>query len=66
VVREGFRVGLPKGGRFKEVISTDAHGYGGSNVGNLGGIMSEPVPWHGLDYSARLTLPPLGVIWLYA
>ncbi len=44
-------------------MNTDAGAYGGSNVGNLGTITAEPVPWHGLDHSAVVTLPPLGVVW---
>lgn len=65
VPREGFRLGLPAGGSYEEILNTDAAIYGGSNVGNLGSIVAEPVPWHGLDHSAVLTLPPLAVVWLY-
>ena len=45
-------------------LNTDAGLYGGSNVGNLGGVDAEPVPWHDQEHSAELTLPPLGVVWL--
>jgi 1,4-alpha-glucan branching enzyme len=62
--RSGFRVGLPKKGRFEEILNTDAENYGGSGVGNLGSVVAEPIPWHGLDHSAEVTLPPLGVVWL--
>jgi 1,4-alpha-glucan branching enzyme len=62
--REDFRVGLPKAGTYEEVINTDADHYGGSNVGNMGKVRSEKKPWHGLEHSAVVTLPPLGVIWL--
>ncbi len=65
VPRDGFRVGLPKGGSFTEIVNTDSAAYGGSNVGNMGVVKSKPVPWHGLDHSAMLTLPPLGVVWLH-
>jgi 1,4-alpha-glucan branching enzyme len=65
VVRTGFRVGFPKAGRFKEILNTDAERYGGSNVGNLGELTTQPAPWHGLDNSAELTLPPLAVLWLH-
>ena len=44
----GYRVGLPQPGRWHELVNTDAASYGGSNVGNLGGVVAEPVPWHGL------------------
>ncbi|HYI45348.1 MAG TPA: 1,4-alpha-glucan branching protein GlgB [Actinomycetota bacterium] len=64
VPRTGFRVGLPKGGKFTEVLNTDAEPYGGTNTGNMGVVESRPVPWHGLEHSAMLTLPPLGVVWL--
>jgi 1,4-alpha-glucan branching enzyme len=66
VPRHGFRVGLPKKGRYTEAFNTDAEPYGGSGVGNLGSVLAEPTPWHGLDYSAEMTLPPLGVVWLRA
>jgi 1,4-alpha-glucan branching enzyme len=65
VVRGGFRMGFPRAGRFKEIINTDAERYGGSNVGNLGEVVTEPLPWHGLDNSAEIVLPPLAVLWLH-
>ncbi|HWC14722.1 MAG TPA: 1,4-alpha-glucan branching protein GlgB [Actinomycetota bacterium] len=64
VPRTGFRVGLPKKGRYEEVINSDAAVYGGSGTGNMGSVVAEPEPWHGLPYSALMTLPPLGVVWL--
>ncbi len=64
VPREQYRVGLPHGGRWLEVLNTDSELYGGSNVGNLGGVEAVATPWHGQPWSAELTLPPLGVIWL--
>ncbi len=59
VVREGYRVGVPRGGRWREVLNSDSEWYGGSNVGNGGGVEAEPVPWMGRPWSLRLTLPPL-------
>jgi 1,4-alpha-glucan branching enzyme len=59
-----YRVGLPKAGRWREVLNTDAEIYGGTGVGNLGGVEAVPEPWHGQPASATLTLPPLGVLWL--
>jgi 1,4-alpha-glucan branching enzyme len=47
-----------------EVLNTDSAHYGGSNLGNSGGVQSEPVPWHGQPHSIRLTLPPLAAVWL--
>ena len=64
IPRTGFRVGLPKKGRYEEVLNTDAAEYGGSGVGNMGSVLAEEVPWHGLSHSAIVTLPPLGVVWL--
>ncbi|MBV9206223.1 MAG: 1,4-alpha-glucan branching protein GlgB [Actinobacteria bacterium] len=59
-----YRVGLPRAGRWREVINTDAEVYGGSGVGNLGSIKAGPEPWHGQPASAVITVPPLGVLWL--
>ena len=59
-----YKVGLPRAGRWREVLNTDAVIYGGSGVGNLGGIEAVPEPWHGKPASATVTLPPLGVLWL--
>jgi 1,4-alpha-glucan branching enzyme len=61
---QDYRVGLPAPGRWREVINTDAREYGGSGVGNLGGIEAVAEPWHGRPASAALTLPPLAVLWL--
>jgi 1,4-alpha-glucan branching enzyme len=63
VVREGFRVGLPHAGPWREVLNTDAAGYGGGNVGNGGAAYAEEVPWQGRPASALLTLPPLATMW---
>lgn len=65
VPRMGFRLGLPSDGLYDEVLNTDAETYGGTNQGNMGEVKAEKVPWHGLDHSAMITLPPLGVVWLY-
>ena len=62
--RYGYRVGLPRTGRWQEILNTDAAFYGGSDVGNLGGVEAEEREWHEQPYSAELTLPPLGVLWL--
>jgi 1,4-alpha-glucan branching enzyme len=59
-----YRLGLPSTGRWREVINTDAAGYGGSGVGNLGSFEAGDEPWHGQPASAVITLPPLGVLWL--
>src|SRR5438874_2957784 len=64
VSRPGYRVGLPSAGRWVEALNTDSSYYGGSNVGNLGGVEAEKRPWHDVQYSAEVALPPLGVVWL--
>jgi 1,4-alpha-glucan branching enzyme len=63
VPRHSYRIGLPCGGRWVEVLNTDAAGYGGSNILN-GPVEAEQTPWHDQPFSAELTLPPLGVVWL--
>ncbi|HLI24707.1 MAG TPA: alpha amylase C-terminal domain-containing protein, partial [Acidimicrobiales bacterium] len=60
----GYRVGLPLPGRWRELLNTDAGEWGGSGMGNGGAVEAEGAAWHGQPYSAVLTLPPLGVLWL--
>ena len=62
--KEGYRVGLPRAGRWVEVLNTDAEGYAGSGVGNYGAVQAEEVAHHGQPASAVLRIPPLGVLWL--
>jgi 1,4-alpha-glucan branching enzyme len=59
-----YQVGLPRAGRWREIVNTDAFGYGGSGVGNLGAVEAVPEPCHGQPASAVMTLPPLGALWL--
>jgi 1,4-alpha-glucan branching enzyme len=59
-----YRLGLPRAGRWREVLNSDAIIYGGSGVGNLGRIAAVAEPWHGQPASAVITVPPLGVLWL--
>jgi 1,4-alpha-glucan branching enzyme len=59
VPRRNYRVGVPRGGYWREVLNSDAQDYGGSGQGNSGGVQAEPVKWHHQPYSLRLTLPPL-------
>jgi 1,4-alpha-glucan branching enzyme len=61
VVRTHYRLGLPRGGFWREVLNSDAERYGGSNVGNLGGVTAEARESHGRRHSAAFTLPPLSV-----
>jgi 1,4-alpha-glucan branching enzyme len=64
VPHTGYRIGLPRSGRWREALNTDSSYYGGSDVGNLGGVQPEPIPWHNQAFSAEVTLPPLAAIWL--
>jgi len=66
VPRVGYRVGMPREGRWSEVLNTDAGVYGGSNMGNGGLIHTEAIQSHGWPHSASLTLPPLATIVLRA
>jgi 1,4-alpha-glucan branching enzyme len=64
VPRYDYRVGMPRCCRWREALNTDSIFYGGSGVGNLGGVEAEDVGWHDQPFSAQVTLPPLGVVWL--
>jgi 1,4-alpha-glucan branching enzyme len=64
VPRGPYRLGLPRAGRWRELVNTDSGFYGGTDTGNLGGVEAEPIPWHGQPYSAEFTLPPLAALWL--
>ena len=64
VPHEGYRVGLPHGGDWLEILNTDAIEYGGSGVGNLGRVAAEEIPWQGRPFSVSLRVPPLGALWL--
>lgn len=62
VPRHGYRVGAPAGGDYRELLNTDGAAYGGSNVGNSGGVWAQPIAWQGQSYSLVLTLPPLATV----
>jgi 1,4-alpha-glucan branching enzyme len=62
VVRSDYRVGVPRPGRWRELVNTDADAYGGSGQGNAGGAWAEPKAWHGRPHSLSLTLPPLSTV----
>jgi 1,4-alpha-glucan branching enzyme len=62
VPRHGYRIGVPGGGRWREILNTDAELYGGSNLGNAGAVLSETHPSHGESESIVLTLPPLATL----
>ena len=62
VPREGYCVGVPKAGFYKELLNSDASLYGGTDVGNAGGVKSKKGSMHGMEQSIELTLPPLGML----
>ncbi|MFN3974525.1 MAG: 1,4-alpha-glucan branching protein GlgB [Dehalococcoidia bacterium] len=64
VPRFGYRVGVPYPGFWRELLNSDAQEYGGSGVGNLGGVEATPIPFHNRPYSLELTLPPLAILFL--
>jgi len=64
VVRYGYRLGVPRAGHYEEALNTDARIYGGSNVGNLGGMNADEHAHQGRRHSLALTLPPLAAVFL--
>jgi len=66
VPRHGYRLGVPRGGEWHEILNTDAAAYGGANLGNLGEVEAEDVASHGLPASLTLLLPPLATVMLRA
>ena len=62
VPRHNYRIGVPAGGRWNEVLNSDATLYGGSGQGNMGGLDAVPVAQHGFPQSLNATLPPLGML----
>ncbi|WP_394106584.1 1,4-alpha-glucan branching protein GlgB [Xanthobacter flavus] len=62
VPRQGYRIGVPEAGRWREVLNSDAPLYGGSGMGNYGGVETREEPAHGEGQSLDLTLPPLSTL----
>ena len=62
VVHHNYRVGVPLGGFWQEILNSDGTDYWGSGQGNLGGMEAAPLPFHGRFHSLNLTLPPLGIV----
>ena len=62
VPRYNYRIGIPYGGEWRELVNSDATSYGGSGLGNGGGVTASPAPMHGRLYSLNLTLPPLSTL----
>ncbi|HRE25206.1 MAG TPA: 1,4-alpha-glucan branching protein GlgB [Anaerolineales bacterium] len=64
IPREGYRIGVPRAGFYREILNSDSVHYGGGNLGNSGGLAAEPQPWQNQPYSLKVTIPPLGVVYL--
>jgi 1,4-alpha-glucan branching enzyme len=64
VSRTNYRVGVPRLGFWKEVFNSDARDYGGSGVGNCGGVQADATSWNWRPHSLNLSLPPLGALFL--
>jgi 1,4-alpha-glucan branching enzyme len=62
VTRSNYRVGVPRGGYWREILNSDALYYGGSGLGNQGGADSAPMPYEEYSHSLTLTLPPLAAV----
>jgi 1,4-alpha-glucan branching enzyme len=62
VPRYNYRVGVPRGGYWRELLNSDAEHYGGSGIGNLGGVEATPMPYEEYSHSLTLTLPPLAAL----
>jgi 1,4-alpha-glucan branching enzyme len=62
VPRQAYRVGVPHGGLWKEILNSDGDVYGGTGVGNRGQAMADQAPFQGRPYSLLLSLPPLGAL----
>ena len=60
--REAYRLGVPNGGFWREVLNTDSAQFGGANIGNYGGAQATEQPWMGRTHSVVITLPPLAVV----
>jgi 1,4-alpha-glucan branching enzyme len=64
MTRENYRVGVPFKGEWREILNSDADFYGGSGIGNLGGVTATPISIHGRPYSINITIPPLAAVLL--
>ncbi|RIK93743.1 MAG: 1,4-alpha-glucan branching enzyme [Proteobacteria bacterium] len=62
VPRHGFRLGVPFGGFWRELLNSDSSHYGGSDLGNRGGVTADAIAWHGQSHSIQIVLPPLAVV----
>ena len=66
VPHHGYRIGVPAPGYYQELLNSDSVHYGGSNLGNSGGLEAQELAWQNQPYSLQITVPPLGVVYLKA
>ena len=64
IPHEGYRIGMPRPGAWREVFNSDDLAFGGSGVVNTVDLVAEPIPWHGQEHSVTLRVPPLGGVYL--
>ena len=64
IPRYNYRVGVPRPGRWRELLNSDSGTYGGEDFGNSGGVNTDPIPQHGREFSLNLIVPPLGLVFL--
>ncbi len=64
VPHQGYRIGVPAPGYYREILNSDSVHYGGGNLGNSGGLPAEELAWQNQPYSVQITIPPLGVVYL--
>ncbi len=62
VPRHNYKVAIQNGGYYEEMLNSDSERYWGSNIGNYGKVLAEPVPWEGKQFSLNLSIPPLGAV----
>jgi len=62
IPRHHYRVGVPHGGYWQEILNSDSESYGGAGFGNLGGTEAHEIPAHGRRHSLNLIVPPLGAV----
>ena len=62
VPRQGYRIGVPRSGLYRELFNTDSDLFGGANLGNAGAVMADDIPFHGRPASLNVTIPPLAVV----
>jgi 1,4-alpha-glucan branching enzyme len=66
VPRPDYRIGVTRGGFWREILNSDSEAYGGSGWGNMGGVTATGEPWHGRPDSIQIALPPMSALFFKA